>query len=85
MTMTVDFELPKVQGSHRNRTLAKARRNRCVQLATERISFEAIAKEMGYARRSTPWRHALGAQQAKDVTHLRERTYERLEGQRRLG
>ena len=50
------LDLPPVRGRHRNRTLAKARQNRCVQLAAQCWTYEAIKDELGYASRSTAWR-----------------------------
>ena len=41
--------LPPVRGQHRNRALAAARQARAVQLATEGLTYQQIADELGYA------------------------------------
>ncbi|WP_156415570.1 hypothetical protein [Terrabacter sp. Soil811] len=45
--------LPRVTGRHRNRALASARHARAVELATEGLTYQAIADELGYANRGT--------------------------------
>ena len=45
--------LPRVNGRHRNKALAAARRNRAVELRTQGWTYEDIAAEMGYANRGT--------------------------------
>ena len=78
----VVLDLPPVRGRHRNRTLAKARQNRCVQLAAQGWTYEAIKDELGYASRSTAWRHvqqALAAQQSESIDKLRELAAGRLD------
>ena len=44
----VVLDLPHVRGRHRNRALAKARHNRCVQLAAQGWTYEAIKNELGW-------------------------------------
>ena len=78
----VVLDLPPVQGRHRNRTLAKARQNRCVQLAAQGWTYEAIKDELGDASRSTAWRHvqsALANHATESVTELKELAGSRLE------
>ena len=45
--------LPRVNGRHRNKALAAARRNRPVELRTQGWTYEDIAAEMGCANRGT--------------------------------
>ena len=78
----VVLDLPSVRGRHRNRTLAKARQNRCVQLAAQGWTYEAIKDELGYANRSTAWRHvqqALAEQQSESTVELRDLAAGRLD------
>src|SRR4051812_44492197 len=51
--MSVPAVLPKVHGRHRNRALAGARQARAVQLATEGMTYQEIADELGYKSRGT--------------------------------
>jgi len=45
--------LPRVEGRHRNRALAAARRARAIQLRAQGWTYEQIANELGYANRGT--------------------------------
>ncbi|WP_344066932.1 hypothetical protein [Terrabacter lapilli] len=51
--MSVPAAIPLVSGKHRNRALAAARQARAVQLATEGLTYQQIANELGYANRGT--------------------------------
>ncbi|GAA5031806.1 hypothetical protein GCM10023258_30290 [Terrabacter aeriphilus] len=51
--MSVPAAIPLVSGRHRNRALASARQARAVQLATEGLTYQEIADELGYANRGT--------------------------------
>lgn len=78
----VVLDLPPVRGRHHNRALAKARQNRCVQLAAQGWTYEAIKDELGYASRSTAWRHvqqALAEQQSESTVELRDLAAGRLD------
>ncbi|KRE41042.1 helix-turn-helix domain-containing protein [Knoellia sp. Soil729] len=75
--------IPRVDGRHRNRALAAARRTRAVELRCQGWTYEAIADELGYASRATVYaivRKALAAQEAGEVENLRELETERLDG-----
>lgn len=50
--MSVDA-LPRVEGRHRNRALAAARRARAIELRAQGWTYEQIADELGYANRGT--------------------------------
>ena len=70
--------LPPVAGRHRNHALAAARRTRAVQLRTQGWTYEAIARQLGYASRATVFaivRKALDAHEAEEVA--RHRSLER--------
>lgn len=45
--------LPRVEGRHRNRALAAARRARAIELRAQGQTYERIAEELGYANRGT--------------------------------
>lgn len=45
--------LPRVEGRHRNRALAAARRARAIELRAQGRTYEDIARELGYANRGT--------------------------------
>ena len=73
--------LPVVDGRHRNRALAAARRTRAVELRTQGWTYEQIADELGYANRGTVYaivRKALAAQEADGAEQLRATEIERL-------
>jgi hypothetical protein len=59
--------LPRVEGRHRNRALAAARRARAIDLRIQGWTFEAIAAELGYANRGTVCRIIAGALHAHTV------------------
>jgi hypothetical protein len=75
-------ELPQVNGQHRNRALAAARRARAVELRTAGLTYERIAVELGYANRGTVYHvvsEALKAQTLEAVGELRSLEVERLD------
>ena len=75
-------ELPLVNGRHRNRALAAARRAQAVQLKASGLTYAAIATEMGYANRGTVYRiisEALKAQNVEAVEQLRNLEVARLD------
>src|SRR6476659_9464203 len=51
--MSVPAAIPLVSGRHRNRALAAARHARAIQLATEGMTYQEIADDLGYANRGT--------------------------------
>ncbi|MFW5472290.1 helix-turn-helix domain-containing protein [Knoellia sp. CPCC 206450] len=74
--------LPRVDGRHRNKALAAARRTRAVELRCQGWTYGAIADELGYASRATVYaivHKALAAQEACETEHLRELETERLD------
>ena len=76
--MSTAASLPPVAGRHRNHALAAARRPRAVQLRTQGWTYEAIARQLGYASRATVFaivRKALDAHEAEEVA--RHRSLER--------
>ena len=75
-------ELPRVNGRHRNRALAAARRVRAVELRTAGHTYDQIATELGYANRGTVYRvvaNALETQTVESVENLRSLEVERLD------
>ena len=75
-------ELPPVNGQHRNRALAAARRARAVELRTAGLTYDQIAVKLGYANRGTVYRvvaEALRAQTAEAVGELRNLEVQRLD------
>jgi hypothetical protein len=75
-------ELPLVNGRHRNRALASARRVRAVELRTAGHTYDQIATELGYANRGTVYRvvaNALETQTVDAVKGLRSLEVERLD------
>ena len=67
-------ELPRVNGRHRNRALAAARRVRAVELRTAGHTYHQIATELGYANRGTVYRvvaNALETHTVEAVENLR--------------
>jgi hypothetical protein len=75
-------ELPRVDGQHRNRALAAARRVRAVELRTAGHTYDRIAAELGYANRGTVYRvvaNALETQTVEAVDQLRSLEVERLD------
>ena len=74
--------LPSVDGRHRNKALAAARRTRAIELRTQGWTYEQIADELGYANRGTVYTivsKALAAQEADGVENLRAIEIERLD------
>src|SRR5664280_1761204 len=74
-------ELPRVNGQHRNRALAAARRARAVELRTAGLTYDQIAIQLGYPNRGTVYRvvaEALRAQTLEAVGELRSLEVERL-------
>lgn len=74
--------LPRVEGRHRNRALAAARRARAIELRAQGWTYEQIAAELGYANRGTVYRmvgRALEAQTLEAVDALRSLEVERLD------
>ena len=75
-------ELPRVNGQHRNRALAAARRVRAVELRTAGHTYGQIATELGYANRGTVYRvvaNALETHTVEAVENLRCLEIERLD------
>src|SRR5664280_2646650 len=75
-------ELPRVNGQHRNRALAAARRARAVELRTAGLTYDQIAVKLGYANRGTVYRvvaEALKTQTLEAVEELRGLEIERLD------
>src|SRR5688500_3921734 len=74
--------LPLVEGRHRNRALATARRARAVELRAQGWTYQDIAQELGYANRGTVFRivgNALASQERLAVDELRSLEVERLD------
>lgn len=74
--------LPRVEGRHRNRALAAARRARAIELRAQGLTYEQIADALGYANRGTVYRmvgRALEAQTVEAVDALRALEVERLD------
>src|SRR5690349_21525515 len=66
--------LPRVDGRHRNRALAAARRARAIKLRAQGWTYEKIADELGYANRGTVCHivsDALAAQEIDAIEDLR--------------
>ena len=66
--------LPRVDGRHRNRALAAARRARAIELRAQGWTYEQIADELGYANRGTVCHivsDALAAREVEAVEDLR--------------
>jgi len=57
--------LPRVNGRHRDKALAAARKQRAIQLKMQGLSYQQIADEMGYASRGTVYKIIRGAQSAR--------------------
>ena len=79
---TAAAELPRVNGQHRNRALAAARRVRAVELRTAGLTYDQIAAELGYANRGTVYHVVSGALEAQTVAavdQLRSLEVERLD------
>jgi hypothetical protein len=75
-------DLPMVNGQHRNRALAAARRVRAVELRTAGRTYDQIAAELGFANRGTVYRvvaNALETQTVEAVENLRCLEVERLD------
>jgi len=75
-------EIPLVNGQHRNRALAAARRVRAVELRTAGKTYDHIATELGYANRGTVYHvvsDALETQTVEAVDRLRCMEVERLD------
>jgi hypothetical protein len=73
--------LPSVDGRHRNKALAAARRTRAIELRTQGWTYEEIAADLGYANRCTVYSivtKALAAQEADEVDNFRTTEFERL-------
>jgi outer membrane PBP1 activator LpoA protein len=68
-------ELPKVNGRHRNKALAAARRVRAVELKAAGYTYSQVANELGYTSRGTAYNvvaKALREQTTEAVTDLRD-------------
>src|SRR6478735_10912126 len=66
--------LPLVTGRHRNHALATARRTSAVQLRSQDWTYEAIARQLGYASRATVFaivQKELDTHEAEEVERLR--------------
>ena len=70
------------KGRHRNTALAARRRTRAVELATQGLTYQQIADELGYAHRATVHRivqQALESRLTEGVEQLREVEVARLD------
>lgn len=77
-----DLEIPRVQGRHRNKALAKARQARAIQLVVSGRSYQQVADEMGYANRGTVYRlvnRPLAAATKESAEDARAQAFMRLE------
>ena len=75
-------ELPMVDGRHRNRALAAARRVRAVELKSAGFTYEQVANQLGYTSRGTAYNvvaKALREQTAEAVGSLRDLENARLD------
>ena len=75
-------ELPRVNGRHRDRALAAARRTKAVQLKTAGLTYEEVARELGYTSKGTAFNvvaKALREQTAEAVADLRDLENARLD------
>jgi hypothetical protein len=75
-------ELPRVNGRHRDRALATARRVRAVELKTAGYTYAQVADELGYSSRGTAYNvvaKALREQTAEAVADLRDLENARLD------
>ena len=71
--MSTAAALPRVQGRHRNKALAAARRARAVELVADGMTYQQIADEMGYSNKGTVYRivqQALARQTAEAAEEL---------------
>ncbi|USQ75345.1 helix-turn-helix domain-containing protein [Ornithinimicrobium cryptoxanthini] len=74
--------LPRVNGRHRNRALAAARRARAVRLRTQGMTYQQIADELGYTHRASVYqvvKRALDTHNAEAVRQLRDLENARLD------
>ncbi|WP_270886539.1 hypothetical protein [Pedococcus sp. 5OH_020] len=74
--------LPPVDGRHRNRALAAARRARAIELRTQGRTYESIATELGYANRGTVCHivsDALATHETEAISQLRLQETRRLD------
>ena len=77
-----DASRPRVRGRHRNSALAAWRRTRAVELATQGLTYQQIADELGYAHRGTVHRivqQALESRLTEGVEQLRQVEVARLD------
>jgi hypothetical protein len=65
--MSTPAALPRVQGRHRNKALATARRARAVELRTQGWTYQAIANELGYRNRGAVFQTVSKALQTHTV------------------
>ena len=80
--MSTVAALPRVEGQHRNRALAAARRARAIELVTQGMTYQQVADELGYASRGTVYRmvhQALAQETTEAVDRLRELEVARLD------
>ena len=80
--MSTAAALPRVEGRHRNKALAAARRARAVELVTQGMTYQQAADELGYANRGTVYRlvhQALARDTAEAVGTLQELEVARLD------
>jgi hypothetical protein len=71
------------RGRHRDKALASYRRSRALELRARGLSYEEIAREVGYTSRATAHNvitQALESRQAENVEHLRRLELDRLDG-----
>ncbi len=57
--------LPRVNGRHRDRALASARKCRAIQLKLQGLTYQQIADELGYTSRGTVYKIIKTAQAAQ--------------------
>jgi hypothetical protein len=72
--MSTVASLPPVSGRHRNHALAVARRAQAIELRTQGWTYEAIARQLGYANRGTAFAivpKALDTHEAEEVERHR--------------
>ena len=76
------LELPLVNGRHRNRALAAARRVKAVELKSAGFTYAQVANQLGYTSRGTAFNvvaKALRENTAEAVTNLRDLENARLD------
>ena len=64
--------LPRVNGRHRDKALARARKQRAIELKMQGLSYQQIADEMGYASRGSVYKIIKDAQTVQLVDAVEE-------------